>query len=490
MKITFRIRLRRCLSSLTALVAALTLGALAPMPAQASTAATFTNPAAIQGQTAYGGGQNVTPITVSAAGTPTGSVYPSTISIDGAQGQLSYLQVTLNFNHTAPDDLDVLLVSPSGRTVVLMSDAGGYTDVNAAIGFKTGDTTLLPDTTAITNGWYAATNYVGNDVAGDFWPAPAPAVADPNASLTSLIGDSPNGTWKLFVRDDQDQDGGAVTSWTLSMDTDAVPTPAATYPSGVAVSGLSGTVSDVDVTLGGIDWHYINGLDAMLVAPDGRKAMLLSDVGGYNHVTDITLTLDDEAGTTLSDVTPPTSGRYRPTNIGGGDTFPAPAPNASTAGTPLSVFDGGNPNGTWKLYVVQDESDPVAGLISAGWSLRITTTGSSAPSISSTTPAAHATGVRRSADIRATASKALRPGSVTGKTVYLTRAGSSRHIAATVGYLAGSHTILIDPSRQLKAGTKYRVVVTTGVRDTAGTRLDQDPSTAGVQQKTWKFRTR
>jgi subtilisin-like proprotein convertase family protein len=486
---TFRIRLRSCASLLTAIVTAVTMGAVIPSPSHAATA-TFANPAAIQGKGAAGSGQNATPITVSASGTPTGSVYPSTIGISDVPGQISYLQVTLNFNHTAPDDLDVLLVSPTGRTVVLMSDAGGYDDLVSLIGFNTTSNAMLPDTTTFSNGWYAATNHVGNDVAGDFWPAPAPTVADPNAPLTSLIGDSPNGTWKLFVRDDQDQDGGAVTSWTLSLDTDAVPTPAATYPSGVTVSGLSGTVSDVDVTLGGIDWSYLNGLDAMLVAPDGRKAMLLSDIGGFNHAIDVTLTLDDEASAPLSTIDVPATGRYRPTNYGGGDIFPAPAPNASTAGSPLSVFDGSNPNGTWKLYVVQDEVGVAPGVISAGWSLRISTTSGAAPRITSTTPASHATGVRRSADIRATASKALRPVSVTGKTVYLTRAGSSRHIAATVHYLDGSHTIVIDPQHRLKAGAKYRVVITTDVRDTAGQRLDQDPTRAGAQKKSWRFTTK
>jgi len=487
---SFRIRTGRCVPLLSALLlVAAALGILDP--SYAATSTTFSNPAAIQGQAAQRYTENATPINLAPTGTPVGSVYPSTIHVSGMPGSVADLSLDLLVDHTAPDDLDILLVSPSGRTVVLMSDAGGYDDFTGALHFTTsGGTSSLPDTTTFSSTWYQATNWTGNDVGGDVWPAPAPAVLNPNASLTSLRGDTPNGDWKLFVHDDQDQDGGQVATWAVSVVTDAVPTPTTTYPSGLAVSGLGGAVTDVDVTLGGIDWPNINGLDAMLVAPDGRKAMLLSDVGGYNHVANVTLTLDDEAGTALSDAIAPTSGRYRPTNFGGGDTFPAPAPNASTAGTPLSVFDGGNPNGTWKLYVVQDESDQAAGLISAGWSLRITTTGSSAPRISSTKPATHATGVKRSADIRAVASKALKPSTVTGKTVYLTRAGSSRHLPATISYLAGSRTILIDPSRRLKAGTKYRVVVTTDVRDTAGHRLDQDPSTTGIQPKTWKFRTR
>ena len=497
----FRIPLRRCVPLLSALLlVAGGLGALDAAQAAVATA-TFANPAAIQGGTAYASGKNSTPITVSATGTPAGSVYPSTISISGATGSITSISLYLAIDHTAPDDLDVLLVSPSGRTVVLMSDAGGYADFSGALAFTTGNITEnLPDTTTFSNVWYDATNWTGNDVAGDVWPAPAPAVADPQASLHSLIGDSPNGDWKLFVHDDQDQDGGAISQWLVSMSTDALPTTAGTYPSEVAVSGLTGTVSDVDLTVNGLNWRDSSTLDAMLVAPDGRKAMVVSDVGGYNTLTDLTLTLDDEASAGLPELDAPTSGRYRPTNFGSGDTFPAPAPDPSTAGTPLSIFDGSDPNGTWKLFIVQDEVD-LPGFISAGWSLQIETSSGdgdgaggagdiTAPWITVTAPASHAHGVRRSADLRAAASENLRSDTVTVKNVYLRRVGSSRHIPAKVSYLAAAHTIVLDPSRRLRSGTRYQVVVATSVLDAAGNRLDQDPATAGAQKKSWRFRTR
>ena len=496
-----RIPLRRCLPLLGVLL--LVAGGLGSLDAaQAGVAtATFANPAAIQGGSARASGNNSTPITVSATGTPTGSVYPSTISLSGAAGSVASMTLYLTLEHTAPDDLDVLLVSPSGRTVVLMSDVGGYADFSGDVSFRTGNgTASLPDTTTFDNLWYDATNWTGNDFAGDVWPAPAPAVADPHASLNSLIGDSPNGDWKLFVHDDQDQDGGVVSSWSLHVNTDAVPTTAGTYPSELAVSGVTGTVSDVDLTVNGISWWASSTLDAMLVAPDGRTAMVISDVGGYNAMTGVTLTLDDEASADLPELDAPTSGRYRPTNFGGGDTFPAPAPDPSTAGTPLSVFDGSNPNGTWKLFIVQDEIT-VPEFISAGWSLQIETSAGgdddgapaadhTAPWITVTAPASHAHGVRRSADLRAAASEGLRSDTVTVKNVYLRRVGSSRHIAATVSYLPASHTIVVDPSRRLRSDTRYTVVVTTDVLDAAGNRLDQDPATAGAQKKSWRFRTR
>ena len=85
--------------------------------------------------------------------------------------------------------------------------------------------------------------------------------------------------------------------------------------------------------------------------------------------------LPDEQG-----IAPPnTSNPFAPTNIGSGDTFPAPAPTPSTANK-LAVFNGTNPNGTWKLFAVDDEAHKVeagqtpvdVGELAGGWSLEIT----------------------------------------------------------------------------------------------------------------------
>ena len=70
------------------------------------------------------------------------------------------------------------------------------------------------------------------------------------------------------------------------------------------------------------------------------------------------------------------SGTFRPTNVGAGDAFPAPAP-APGGGTLLSVFNGVNPNGTWSLYVFDDVGGDV-GDFGGGWELNITSTGGGA----------------------------------------------------------------------------------------------------------------
>ena len=51
--------------------------------------------------------------------------------------------------------------------------------------------------------------------------------------------------------------------------------------------------------------------------------------------------------------------------------FPAPAP-AYSGLTALSTFDGTNPNGTWKLWVFDEETND-EGRFGRGWTLHITT---------------------------------------------------------------------------------------------------------------------
>jgi hypothetical protein len=152
------------------------------------------------------------------------------------------------------------------------------------------------------------------------------------------------------------------------------------YPSIIEVSGFAnGTILDVDVTLHGFTWDEPpaggpDDADILLTASHlpGTNAMIMSDIGGGDSVTNVTLALDDEAAEPLPDQGPLASGTFQPANqIGGFDPFPAPAP-APIGNSSLSVFDGANPNGTWQLFVVDDFGSQDPGSIQNGWSLRIT----------------------------------------------------------------------------------------------------------------------
>jgi hypothetical protein len=161
--------------------------------------------------------------------------------------------------------------------------------------------------------------------------------------------------------------------------------PATPYPSTISVSGLGGTIVDVNVVLADFSHESPDDVDVLLVGPYGEKLELMTDVGGYYFSDLTTLTFDDSSSNFLPDDSELSSGTYRPTQgtlcntcgFNGG----APAP-AGPYATTLSVFNGTSPNGTWSLYVHDDE-DLATGAIVSGWSLDIIMSG---PSIDSFNP--------------------------------------------------------------------------------------------------------
>ncbi len=142
------------------------------------------------------------------------------------------------------------------------------------------------------------------------------------------------------------------------------------YPSTIAVSGITGTVTKVTVTLPGVTHSYPDDLDILLVGPLGQKVLLMSDAGEGLDVTNAALTFDDAAPFALPDGPGIGTGTYKPSSYESGEFFTAPAP-APPYGSALSVFNGADPNGTWNLYVIDDDASD-GGTIS-GWSLNITT---------------------------------------------------------------------------------------------------------------------
>jgi subtilisin-like proprotein convertase family protein len=147
------------------------------------------------------------------------------------------------------------------------------------------------------------------------------------------------------------------------------------YPSNIAVAGVPGTITEITVTLTNITHNAPSDIDIMLVAPNGTtNATILSDVGSTNPISNVTLTLDDDAATDLPALLPLTSGTFRPRDIDIGadpDNFVGAAP-AESGNVALSTFDGLDPNGTWSLFVV-DSFAAESGSIAGGWTLTITT---------------------------------------------------------------------------------------------------------------------
>ena len=153
---------------------------------------TFSNPALIT-------------INDGSAGTP----YPAGINVSGlpTTGAVVNSVTLTGISHTWSDDIDILLQSPTGTNVILMSDVGGagilnnvtYTFSDAAAG-------TMNLTAANASGTYKPTDGPPNDN----WPAPGPgAFVGPNPALATFTGNF-NGTWKLFVVDDTFGDQGTI----------------------------------------------------------------------------------------------------------------------------------------------------------------------------------------------------------------------------------------------------------------------------------------
>ncbi len=142
--------------------------------------------------------------------------YPSEIVISGIAGPVTAITVTLsNISHSHPTDLDVLLQSPSGRTVVLMSDCGGGADVNGlTLTFRNDAPLKLPDSVALTSGAFRPTDFGVN---GDQLPLPAPQRPFTGRALSALAAESVNGVWRLWVADDSDGDAGSIGGWSISL---------------------------------------------------------------------------------------------------------------------------------------------------------------------------------------------------------------------------------------------------------------------------------
>lgn len=145
--------------------------------------------------------------------------------------------------------------------------------------------------------------------------------------------------------------------------------PASPYPAPINVAGISGFVTGVSVNLGGLTHASPDDLDILLVAPNGRAVILMSDAGGTNPVSGADLTFNDSAPATLPDSAAVQRGFFKPSDFEPGDPFPAPAPQNAPSNS-LGSLVGTNPNGIWRLFIV-DDAGSNAGTIDSGWSLDI-----------------------------------------------------------------------------------------------------------------------
>jgi len=99
-------------------------------------------------------------------------------------------------------------------------------------------------------------------------------------------------------------------------------TAASPYPSSINVSGVGGTLIKATVTFTNLSHTYPADIDALVSSPAQKNTLLMSQEGGGNSVSHITITFDDTATNALPRTTVITNGVYKPTSFGTPNPFP------------------------------------------------------------------------------------------------------------------------------------------------------------------------
>jgi hypothetical protein len=144
--------------------------------------------------------------------------------------------------------------------------------------------------------------------------------------------------------------------------------PASPYGAPITVSGLTGPLTSVAIVLQGLTHPNPADLDVLLVSPDGRTMVVQSDAGGGGAANNVVYALADGFDLVPNLIV---AGAYGPTSRAPADSFPAPAPAPAGEGAPAGTatlddtFLGIDPNGVWRLYIVDDTAGGTGDLADA-----------------------------------------------------------------------------------------------------------------------------
>jgi subtilisin-like proprotein convertase family protein len=194
--------------------------------------------------------------------------YPQSVQVQGVLGHVQKVTVSIdNMSHPRPDDLDILLVGPSGESVILLSDSGGGFGLSAPAGvdlvIADNAASAFPDSAQISSGSYRPTNFGAADV----FPAPAPAGGHAD-NLGAFYGIDPNGTWSLYVVDDETGERGQVARWCINLWVSGYLPPEMTLSQSTAGNDIllkvatdGGGYYAVDGSTNLVDWAWLESFD-------------------------------------------------------------------------------------------------------------------------------------------------------------------------------------------------------------------------------------
>lgn len=183
--------------------------------------------------------------------------YPWSIEVGGLEGELTKVTATMiNFLAGKPDDIDMLLVSPEGDSVMLMSDACGEAPFVPSQTWTFDDdapATLTDSGPCSVSGpaSFKPSDFVGNPPEPDQFGVGGIIFPPFPTRLETFAGTDPNGSWDLYVKDDEEGVVGfEITSWELTLTVEpppesqgppAPPAPPGSTPGGGSTSAAQST---------------------------------------------------------------------------------------------------------------------------------------------------------------------------------------------------------------------------------------------------------
>lgn len=220
----------------------------------------------------------------------TRSLYPLHVYTSG-NPTVGDVDVTIALAHTFTGDLDISLIAPDGRRVLLSSDNGGSGDNYFVTKFDDDAATSITAGSAPFNGTFR-----------------------PEGKLSDMVGAPIQGWWYLEIVDDTASDVGTLGGW--SLDLSRVYKSVVNQPiseSAVLYSTIQipdPYYDDMDVVVN-IDHPNVGDLSILLATPLNDWVYLAKNNGGSGN-NFVNTRFDDEASVDIANGSAPFTGHFRP----------------------------------------------------------------------------------------------------------------------------------------------------------------------------------